>query len=163
MAIDTIEARNGGVLAVGNKDDAFYALQGIGNYDLVVFGAKEVKPPPQAFLDRVAKRGIRIQHLPLLDAHTLTPDERFALGLQIPTIAAVYKKGKRVLITCNLGINRSAFIAALVLDAVHGYGGAQALREVRVRRVRARPLENAYYAHLLEQRPPRPARVGVSL
>ena len=155
MAVDTIEARNGGILAVGNKDDALYAVQGIGNYGLVVFTAKEVRPPSQAFLDRVAKRGMRIQYIPLLDQHTLTPEERFALSVHVPAVVEAYRRGERVLVTCNQGVNRSAFVAALVLANIHGYGGAEALRTVRVRRVRGRPLENAFYSHVLEQRPPR--------
>ena len=152
---DVIDASFGGELAVGNKDDALYALQGAGNYHLVVFTAKEVRPPSQAFLDRVAKRGVRIQHLPLLDQYSLAPEEQFALAIQVPAIAQAYKQGKRVLITCNMGVNRSAFVTALVLDEVHRYGGVVALRTVRSRRVRGRPLENAFYAHVLQQRPAR--------
>lgn len=155
MAVDIVDAHFGGQLAIGNKDDAMFAVQGTGGYKLVVFAAKEIAPPPQAFLDRVAKRGVRIQHMPLLDQYELIPAERFTLSVQVPVIAQAYKRGERVLITCNEGVNRSAFVTALVLNEVHRYGGAEALRIVRTRRVRGRPLENPYYAHLLAQRPPR--------
>lgn len=155
MAIDVVDAHFGGQLAVGNKDDALFAVQGKGNYGLVVFAAKECRPPEQAFVDRVAKRGVRMQYVPLLDQYALADDERFALSVNVPLIASAYRRGSRVLVTCNLGINRSAFITALVLDAVHGYGGGEALRVVRTRRVRGQPLANAFYASVLEQRPAR--------
>ena len=155
MKHDVVDAHFGGQLAIGNKDDALFALQGEGNYGLVVFAAKECRPPDQAFLDRVAKRGVRIQYVPLLDQHNLSNEERFALSVNVPLIANAYRRGARVLITCNMGINRSAFTTALVLDSVHGYGGGEALRVVRTRRVRGQPLSNPFYAAYLEQRAPR--------
>lgn len=156
MAIDVVDAHFGGQLAIGNyKDDALYAVQGKGNYGLVVFAAKECRPPDQAFLDRVSKRGVRMQYVALLDQYAFTDAERFALSVNVPLIAAAYRRGGRVLVTCNLGVNRSAFVTALVLDAVHGYGGGEALRIVRSRRVRGQPLANPFYANYLEQRAPR--------
>ena len=155
MAIDVVDAHFGGQLAIGNKDDALFAVQGQGQYKLVVFAAKECRPPEQAFLDRVAKRGVRMQYVPLLDQYSLTDDERFSLSVSVPLIANAYRRGARVLVTCHLGINRSAFITALVLDTVHGYGGGEALRVVRTRRVRGKPLANPFYAAVLEQRPAR--------
>ena len=153
--IDVVDAHFGGQLAIGNKDDALFAVQGKGNYSLVVFTAKECRPPEQAFLDRVAKRGVRMQYVPLLDQYSLIDDERFALSVNVPLIANAYRRGARILITCNLGINRSAFVTALVLDTAHGYGGGEALRTVRARRVRGKPLANPFYATVLEQRAPR--------
>lgn len=155
MAIDIVDAQFGGQLAIGNKDDALFGLQGQGNYGLVVFAAKECPPPDQVFLDRVGKRRVRVQYIPLLDQYSLSDYERFALNANILPIANDYRHGKRVLVTCNQGVNRSALVAALVLDVVHGYGGEQALAIVRSRRVRGRPLANPYYAHYLADRAPR--------
>lgn len=155
MAIDVVDAQFGGQLAIGDRNDALFAVQGKDRYALVVFAAKEVRPPELAFHDKVSKRGVRMQYVPLLDQYDLSQEERFALSVNVPLIAAAYRRGQRVMITCNKGINRSAFVAALVLEAVHGYGGGEALRVVRSRRVRGKPLENPYYATVLEQRAPR--------
>ena len=153
--IDVVDAQFGGQLAIGDKNDALFAVQGKDRYGLVVFAAKECRPPEQAFVDRVSKRGVRMQYVPLLDQYELSQEERFALSVNVPLIANAYRRGARVLVTCNMGINRSAFVAALILDAVHGYGGGEALRVVRSRRVRGRPLANPFYATVLEQRAPR--------
>ena len=157
MAVDSIEQGFGGELAVGNADDAFFALQGTGNYQLVVFAAKEKAPPSQVFLDKVSRRRIRVVHVPLLDQYSLNDVEKFHLSVKVPAIAQAYRNGSRVLIACNKGINRSAFVAALVLDQVHEHGGAEAVRKVRSRRVRGTPLQNPFYIRVLEARTPKNA------
>lgn len=153
---DIIETDFGGCLAVGNNADADLALQGVGGYDLVVYAAKEVRPLPQVFADRFGRRRpIAVHYIPLLDTLFLTPSEQFSLQLTIPRIASAFKKGKRVLVTCNMGINRCAFVAGLVLHAVYPMSGAEALQRVRVRRARGTPLQNGYYAKMLAEKPPR--------
>lgn len=155
MAVDIVDVHFGGLLAIGNQDDALFAVQNKGKYTLVVFAAKECRPPDLAFLDRVSKRGVRMQYVPLLDQYSLSDEERFALSVNVPLIANAYRRGERVLVTCHVGVNRAAFVTALVLDAVHGYGGGEALRIVRARRVHDKPLTNPFYVSTLSQRAPR--------
>lgn len=61
---------------------------------------------------------------------------------------ALWKAGRRVLIVCHMGINRSALVTAMVLHIARGISGAEAVQAVR----RARPgsLSNSsFLAYLL--------------
>lgn len=166
--VDIIRTDFGGTLAVGDRDDALHAIQDGRGYDMVVFTAREVPPPPQALRVRNrVRRPVRMYYVPLLDAD-LSDGERMALAQAVPIFATMFRygtavrraenqRGGRILITCNKGVNRSALVTALVLDEVYGCGGEEAMRTVKLRRVVGkRALENPHFVHFLKQIPPRP-------
>jgi hypothetical protein len=69
----------------------------------------------------------------------------------VSTLAASIREGRRVLVHCGWGRNRSGLVVALVLRELLGLDGLTAVRLVRERRHRA--LNNAVFADYLESLP----------
>ena len=128
-------------IAMGDASDAIAALErGLGkpdSFDLVIFCAKDFAPPPQALQDRSPHRP-RAYHAPLVDSPTtpITAEETYIASQAANHAAQTFASGKRVLITCVEGKNRSGLVTALVHHMLTGDGGAAAVRHVRERRVR---------------------------
>lgn len=109
---------------------------------------------------RVAKE-LRLCEFPLDDA-PLTPSQIHFLNKAVDAVSTALRGGGRVLVTCQMGINRSALVAAMVLVRYYGLPPHQALSDVRhFRRVPLvgwKPLANeSFREHLLSQRVPRQA------
>ena len=150
MAIDVILVKHPGAIYMGDAADAVLALDQPGRFDLVVFCAKEFPPPPQALRDR--SRMTRAYFVPLDDSLTpITQDEAFAANQAAIVTAKSLLKGKRVIVTCMKGKNRSGLVTALALHILSGSGGAAALKHVRARRihVEGQALTNPSFAELL--------------
>jgi hypothetical protein len=155
---DVIVAQYGGIIFIGNAEDAIRALNEDKEFHLVVFCAKELGPPPLVFhpTKPLLKRRTRVYHAPLDDAE-LTRDELFIALRAANLVAATFLARKRVLVTCMEGRNRSALVTALALDMLSSEGGLAAREAVRQRRVRAKGpvLSNPSFAKVLENIPPR--------
>ena len=109
-------------------------------FDLVVLAAEERQP--QLY-------GTRVLRVPLDDAKPSEEDVRKAWAAS-QIIAAARSRGANVLIACNMGINRSSWIAAMVLMR-SGMTADQAIRRIRWRRKHPllKPLSNPYFVEVL--------------
>jgi protein-tyrosine phosphatase len=117
------------------------APRSCGNFDVVVLAAKEYQDVPL---------NCRVIRAPLDDA---TPTKR-EVGMALRAareVAHLQRQGKKVLVTCALGVNRSALIIALAL-IMNGMPVEQAVQLVRNRRrmpYGARVLSNQAFVRLL--------------
>lgn len=57
------------------------------------------------------------------------------------------KAGKRVLVTCQAGLNRSGLVSAISLHLLYGWEGSQCVRQVQLRRPDA--LFNLGFVHAI--------------
>ena len=116
-----------------------------GQYDTIVLAAIEYQPPAHWF------PGTEVVHAPFDDA----PIRRMhATEIATATNAAAHvarrlREGRRVLVTCAMGINRSALIAALAMHDVWGMSAEEIL--ARIRRARSVwALSNVNFVQLLQ-------------
>jgi len=111
-------------------------------FDLLVLCAREIQPASIAF------QGSAIR-VPLPDS-ALDPDElRTALGGARATALAL-ASGKRVLVTCAQGRNRSALVAGLAMGIVFRVSAEQIVSTIRAKR-RSDCLTNPHFVGYLEQ------------
>lgn len=97
--------------------------------DVMVFVAKELpKPGPKQY------PGVIVRWYPFDD--TMSPsDKDIDQALRAArAVAQDLADGKKVLVTCQMGRNRSGFVAALALHILTGRPGREAMRQVRMRR-----------------------------
>lgn len=143
------------VLGMGNAEDAMRGLVD-SRWDVVFFCAKELPPPPQVFKD--GTRRVRVFHVPLDDGQ-LSKDEAIRASQAANIAARYFLSGKRVLVTCLAGKNRSGLVAALAVDAITGEGGKTAAGLVRAKRTSlgelAPALSNPAFLLFLSQIEPR--------
>jgi protein-tyrosine phosphatase len=101
---------------------------------------------PDAYPPAAEIEGLTYLKCPLVDHDTL-PDPELTLRLA-ELVAGLAGAGRRVLVHCTFGRNRSGLLATLVVRALLGLSGAQALSYVRERRDRA--VNNETFAAWLE-------------
>ena len=78
-------------------------------FDVIVLAAEEYQPT-------AAEIGARtVVHAPLDDGPPMTAREKRAALQAAAHVATAVRHGKRVLVTCNMGLNRSGLITALSL------------------------------------------------
>ncbi len=108
-------------------------------FDVVVFTAVEKQPKP-AQLKAVPKT-ITVKKFPLDDDpyQPITREQVAELTHLAKELAYYLRNGKRVLITCAMGMNRSGLLTALTLMAVTGCTGRSAFETVQSRR---RPMDD---------------------
>jgi protein-tyrosine phosphatase len=124
----------GGKPALGRHEDV----------DVIVLAAEELQPPARLF------PGSEVIYAPLDDDGTrpLREDEiRTALEAS-DRVARRMRARRRVLCTCAMGLNRSALIAALAMNRVHGAGADEII--ARIRHARGpRALSNPSFERLI--------------
>ncbi len=126
-----------GTLAQG---DAESAVRESSTFDLVVLCAEEFQPVDHAF-----RAGLRVLRLPFDD--TLKPLTRRELQPLIgaaSSLADEIRRGRRVLVTCMAGRNRSGLVSALTLCRLYGMTGSAAV--TRVKQCRPNALTNRVFA-----------------
>ena len=100
-----------------------------GPFDVVVLVSKEYQPAHGEI------QGVIVRRFPFDDSlHPTDTDFRTAWAAA-SAVTDDIMRGRRVLVTCNMGRNRSALVAALALHMVTGMSGADALKAVQARRV----------------------------
>lgn len=104
--------------------------------DLLVLCAREIQP------ERLAFHG-HILRCPLPDAEITNAELHRALDAS-RRVAQALVSGDRALVTCAIGINRSALVAALALGRITTMGSQQIIDLIRQRR-RADCLSNPYF------------------
>ena len=113
-------------------------------YDVIVLAAEEYQPHATRF------PGAHVIHVPLDDApwRQMRPDE-IADAVRIGEVVARHlRAGRRVLVTCAMGLNRSSLVAAIAMHDVHGMGADEII--ARIRRARGEwALSNPNFEKLL--------------
>lgn len=90
----------------------------------------------------------RIGLLPLYDQPSLTLWEKHKLTLASKFIAKLVRKGFKVLIVCNAGLNRSGLVTALTIKELLKINGLTASKLVR--KARKGTLQNLTYRQYVE-------------
>ena len=113
-------------------------------FDTIVLAAEEYQPPAHLF------PGTEVIHVPLDDAPSrqMREDEITAATKTAERVARRLRAGRRVLVTCALGLNRSGLVAALAMHDVYGMGADEIV--ARLRRTRGMwALSNPNFEKLL--------------
>jgi len=128
------------------------------HFDVVVFTAVEKQPKPAAL--KGVSKSLTIRKFPLDDDpyQPITREQSAELLHLAKDLAYHLRNGKRVLITCAMGMNRSGLLTALTLMAATGCHGKSAFETVQARR-RAmddgtRALFNPIFARFVQTLPP---------
>lgn len=95
--------------------------------DVIVLAAMEYQPPAEMF------PGAEVIHVPLDDApgRTMREDEIAAATSTAARVARRLRADRRVLVTCAMGLNRSALIAALAMHEIHGMSADEIVARLR--------------------------------
>jgi len=95
--------------------------------DTIVLAAMEYQPPADLF------PGAEVIHAPLDDAPSrLMSDDEIAIATKAAErVARRLRAGRRVLCTCQMGLNRSALIAALAMHDVYGMSADEIVTRLR--------------------------------
>jgi len=112
--------------------------------DTIVLAAMEYQPPADLF------PGAEVIHVPLDDApdRPMREDEIADATKAAARVARRLRAGRRVLATCQMGLNRSALVAALAMHEVYGMSADEII--ARLRRARgAWALSNPNFERLL--------------
>lgn len=113
-------------------------------FDVVVLAAREYQPEAIRFV------GVRVIHAPMNDC----PDVPVVQARRVAAeVARLWKRGARILVTCQAGLNRSGLITALAWRYITGRSGREAVRAVKRGRG-DEALFNNYFRAYLEQLEP---------
>lgn len=95
--------------------------------DVIVLAAMEYQPAAQLF------PGAEVIHVPLDDApdRPMRRDEIEAASKAAARVARRLRSGRRVLVTCAMGLNRSALVASLAMHEVHGMSADEIIGRLR--------------------------------
>ena len=113
-------------------------------FDTIVLAAEEYQPHADRF------PGMEVIHVPLDDAprRPMREDEITAATKTAERVARRLRTGRRVLVTCAMGLNRSGLVAALAMHDVYGMGADEIV--ARLRRARGMwALSNPNFEKLL--------------
>lgn len=113
-------------------------------YDVIVLAAQEYQPHATRF------PGAHVIHVPFDDApwRAMRPEEITGAVRTGQMVARHLRAGQRVLVSCAMGLNRSALVAAIAMHDVHGMDADEIV--ARIRRARgAWALSNPNFEKLL--------------
>ncbi len=112
-------------------------------YQILVLCAKEIQPRSAAY------PGVGlVVHAGIEDGKP-TKEEVDRMFWAADGVARAVRDRRRVLVTCAMGLNRSAVVVALACHAITGLGGRQCIDLVRASRKGA--LFNPHFVELLER------------
>lgn len=117
-------------------------------FDVLVLCAQEYQPSAATY------PGVEILRVPIDDTDALPPSHLRNVLRMGARIAMRVKLGQRVLVTCVMGRNRSAFVTAVALHLLTGKPGAACaahVRKVRIGPDGVRALKNDYFVELLKE------------
>jgi protein-tyrosine phosphatase len=94
---------------------------------VVVLCAKEYQPPSYAF------PGLTVLRVPITDdfVHPLSDVDTALVISNARTVARYLESGARVLVTCRMGINRSALVAAIAMQIAYDMDAGEAIDQIR--------------------------------
>ena len=95
--------------------------------DAIVLAAMEYQPPAHLF------PGTEVIHAPLDDApgRHMREDEIAIATKAAERVARLLRAGRRVLSSCQMGLNRSSLVAALAMHDVYGMGADEIVSRLR--------------------------------
>jgi protein-tyrosine phosphatase len=113
---------------------------------VIALCAKEYQPPSFAF------PGVAVLHAPLDDDPTrpMYEHEVWLAVTNAKTVARCLQAGQRVLVTCALGLNRSALISALAMQRAFDMTADEAIDQIRHYRGSS-ALHNKQFVKLIKQ------------
>lgn len=123
-------------------------------FQVLVLCAREYQLKPEEF------PGVRVIHAPNDDS-VMFPLTREKLGVAVGAareVADAVRTGKKALVTCAAGLNRSGLVSALTLHLLNGWAGDHCVAVVRKFRPRSRvhpgrTLRNADFLMALNRLP----------
>lgn len=122
-------------------------------FDVIVLSAEELQPE-SAEEARVVFPGVEVVCAPLDDVDPITPAIIRVANEAADYVARKVRLGRRVLVTCAQGKNRSGLISALTLVRLRGISGKEAALVVREARLpAAKALTNPAFSAYLESLP----------
>lgn len=113
-------------------------------FDVIVLAAEEYQPHAMRF------PGSEVIHMPLDDApwRNMRPEEIAGAVRTGEAVARHIRAGRRVLVSCAMGLNRSSLVAAIAMHNAHGMGADEII--MRIRRARGQwALSNPNFEKLL--------------
>lgn len=126
------------------------------HFSMLVLCAEEVQPPRGHFRD-----DLRVVRCPLVDdGSPLSLNEQALASHTAMEIARSAARGRRVLVTCNMGLNRSGLVSAMAIHRLTGSSGVTCMAIVARRRPGA--LQNRAFRSFLSQLPTTRPRVILS-
>lgn len=134
----------GSGLAQGARPTTGAVVRAAG-FSTLVLCAQEYQPPDSAY------PGVRVLRLPLDDV--LEPMDRYdvARTFAVATdVAERLRRGKKVLVTCYAGLNRSGLVCALALRMLRDAPAQPVIDHIRKRRS-ARALSNPTFESLVRR------------
>lgn len=95
--------------------------------DAIVLAAMEYQPPAHLF------PGTEVIHVPLDDApgRHMREDEIALATKAAERVSRRLRAGRKVLVTCVMGLNRSGLVAALAMHEVHGMSADEIVARLR--------------------------------
>jgi hypothetical protein len=126
-------------LWIGAKPPLDKDLPGV---DLLVLCAAEIQP------DRLAFHGA-VLRCPIPDAELDAAQLRLVMQTSVAVAKAIVG-GKRVLVTCHMGLNRSALVVALALHQLTTMGSDQIVAHIRRHRSQS-ALSNQHFVAIIER------------
>lgn len=112
------------------------------DFDVLVLCAQELQPKQLGFTKTLIR-------CPLPDAHLANDELRRAL-LSAKKVAAELAKGKKVLVTCFAGRNRSALVSGLAMGLVHHMNSDDIITRIRALR-NPNALSNTHFQEILRR------------
>lgn len=123
---------------------------GLQGFDVIVLCAQDYQPPARAY------PGTLVEHCPFDDRESLSSRELSVPVQAARKVAQHLAAGRKVLVTCRMGRNRSALVATLALHLWSGRSGRACVEQVRKHRVDpmgVRALANRSFRRSLEKLP----------
>ena len=120
------------------------------DWDVIVFTAEEYQPKAALFPK------VRVLHYPYDDSNPPSQRDMDTAWTAAEEVAGHLRERRRVLVTCRMGRNRSALVAALALYIVSPANGADVcalVREKRVDQTGTNALANRSFRELLRALP----------
>ncbi len=121
-------------------------------FDVLVLCAREFQPPPEKY------PGVDVIYAPSHDEEFDFDDQRQVKTITDAADAVVRaaRTGRKILVTCYMGWNRSGLVTALALHQLTGASGKDCIRQVRSQREGA--LFNEDFCEKLSELPKRRVR-----
>jgi protein-tyrosine phosphatase len=131
-----------GRLYIGSRPPVGRRLAWAG-FDTVVLAAEEYQPAEWKI------PGVEVIYAPMRDVPVrLTPEQLRTVGIVAERIARELALGRKVLVTCRAGLNRSSLLAAVALVVGSGMSPLQAIRLIRQKRS-VLALNNPAFVHAI--------------
>jgi len=123
-------------------------------FSMLVLCAEEFQDPAEDF------PGVEVVHAANYDdgQHNLTPELLTVAVTAAHRVKDAVEKGRKVLVTCRMGINRSGLVTAFALHLIYGWAGAACVARVKKMRHRYQgfePLHNWEFVSALKRLPAR--------